>query len=356
MAESLDAEPVAGTPPELVASGTPVDTARLPARLFVFIERLLLAAGVVLLVALVWQMGVDAVWQDLRLVGYGFALIFAQEILAYSANTIGWYYAFPTPRPRLPFRRLLAARISGDVINSLTPTATVGGEFVRARLLRHQVEPTSLWASLAVAKVSQTAGQVAFIVVGLFLVLDDTPLPAGVRQALLIGLSVFLAVVALVVVLQRRGMLVPGLNLAGRLGIPVPRRLADTLRRLDEEISRIHSRPLSFPFSVAGFFAGWMAGVIEIYLILVLLDVPGASLHLALTIEVLSVAIDAVFFLVPAKAGTQEGGKVLIFTLLGLPPAKGLALGILRRLRELSWSAVGLAILSRYQLKQGVRG
>jgi putative membrane protein len=353
MAKGFDAKPVVGAPRDLAADSPPADSRRLPARLFVFVERLLLVAGVVLLVALVQRMGVSNVWHDVRSVGYGFVFIVGQEILAYLANTVGWYFAFPRPRPPLPFRRLLAARICGDVINSLTPTATVGGEFVRARLLRESVEPTALWASLAVAKVSQTVGQVAFIVLGLFLVLDDVPLPDGVRQALLIGMSLFLAAVTAAVTLQRRGMLVPALNIVARLGLPVPERLTETVRRLDAEISRVYASPASFLLSVGGFFTGWMAGVLEIYLILIFLDVPGASLHLALMIEVLSVAIDAVFFLVPAKAGTQEGGKMLIFKLLGLPPAKGLTLGILRRLRDLSWSVVGLAILSRYQLRKG---
>ena len=77
----------------------------------------------------------------------------------------------------------------------------------------------------------------------------------------------------------------------------------------------------------------------------------GASIGRAMTIEVLSVAIDALLFFVPAKAGTQEGGKVLIFQMLGLDPAKGLALGIIRRLRELSWSMVGLIVLARYHAR-----
>ena len=90
-------------------------------------------------------------------------------------------------------------------------------------------------------------------------------------------------------------------------------------------------------------------GVVEIYLILWFLGVP-VSVHRALTVEVLSVAIDGMLFFVPAKAGTQEGGKVLIFTILGLDPAKGLALGIVRRIRELTWASIGLLILSRHQL------
>ena len=122
------------------------------------------------------------------------------------------------------------------------------------------------------------------------------------------------------------------------------------LQHLDEEIARVHVNGNgAFALSVASFFVGWCMGVVEIYLILWFLGVP-VSVHRALTVEVLSVAIDGMLFFVPFKAGTQEGGKVLIFTLLGLDPAKGLAVGILRRIRELFWAAVGLLILSRQQL------
>ena len=67
-------------------------------------------------------------------------------------------------------------------------------------------------------------------------------------------------------------------------------------------------------------------------------------------------AIDALFFFVPAKAGVQEGGKALIFRLLGLDPAKGLVLGIVRRLRELTWSLIGLVVLARHQARRRAAG
>jgi hypothetical protein len=102
--------------------------------------------------------------------------------------------------------------------------------------------------------------------------------------------------------------------------------------------------------SSTSFFVGWALGAVEIYLILWILGVP-ITAHRALTIEALSVAIDGLLFFVPAKVGTQEGGKVLIFTILGLDPAKGLALGILRHIRELTWAMIGLLILSRQQLR-----
>ncbi len=314
-------------------------------------ERILLVAGTGLFIFLIYQLGPDTVAANLRTVGWGILVVVAQEIIAYLANTLGWRTAFPPPRPAIPLRRMLPARIAGDAVNYVTPTASLGGEFVRTRLLRDEASTTSLVASVAVAKLTQTVGQIAFVILGLALVIHETPLPPLVRSGILIGLTIFSVLIAGLVLLQRRGMFAPLLRLAHRLGLPA--RTPDTLRRLehlDREIARFHGAAMApFLSSSAIFFLGWCAGVIEIYLILWLLDVP-VTWHRALTIEVLSVAIDGTLFFVPLKAGTQEGGKVLIFTILGLDPAKGLALGIVRRIRELSWALIGLVILSRHHL------
>jgi putative membrane protein len=320
-------------------------------RAFHIAERVFLISGLILFVFLLRELGVRTVALNLRLVGWGIVPIVLQEILAYTANTLGWLAAFSSPRPQIPFTKLLTARIAGDAVNYLTPTATLGGEFVRTRYLRGQAESTSLVASVAVAKLSQTIGQITFVVVGLVFVLDYTPLPATVRHGLLAGLACLAALTVVLIVAQRRGMFAPMLRLACRLGMRerAPE-FARSLQHLDEEIARFHGDTNSaLLLSSASFCAGWALGAFEIYLILWFLGVP-VSVHRALTIEVLSVAIDGMLFFVPAKVGTQEGGKVLIFTVLGLDPGKGLALGIVRRIRELTWALIGMFILSRQQL------
>ncbi len=70
---------------------------------------------------------------------------------------------------------------------------------------------------------------------------------------------------------------------------------------------------------IAGFFGGWCMGAVEVFIVMTCLGLA-PTWSLALTVEVLSVAIDALLFFVPAKAGVQEGGKALIFRLLGLDP------------------------------------
>ncbi len=314
-------------------------------------ERVFLIGGFILLLVLLRELGIRTVVGNLQTVGWGIVVIVLQEILAYVANTLGWWAAFPQPRPGISFTQLLTARIAGDAVNYLTPTATLGGEFVRTRFLHGQADSTALMASVAIAKLSQTLGQIGFVIIGLAFVLDDTPLPAAVRHGLIAGLLLFSALTLFLIVAQRRGMFAPLLRAAQRLGLGHrASELSRRLQHLDQEIARFHGNGShAFLLSSLSFGAGWALGVLEMYLILWFLGVP-VTVHRALTVEVLSVAIDGMLFFIPAKVGTQEGGKVLIFTVLGLDAGKGLAVGILRRIRELSWATVGMLILSRQQL------
>jgi hypothetical protein len=96
--------------------------------------------------------------------------------------------------------------------------------------------------------------------------------------------------------------------------------------------------------SLACFVAGWSVGAAEIYLILIWLGAP-VDWQTALALETGSVLIDGILFFVPGKLGTQEGGKVVLFAALGLNPARGLTVGVVRRIRELAYAGLGLAAL-----------
>jgi putative membrane protein len=312
-------------------------------------ERVFLLAGLVLFVALLRRMGPGIVFENIRLVGWGIGLIVVQEIFAYAANTLGWRFAFPLGPP-IPFSQLLAVRIAGDAVSHVTPTATLGGDFVRVRLLRGCGPTSSVVASVTIAKLSQIVAQVAFIVLGLVVMARTAPVPRALYVALLSGMAVLACLALSFLLVQRRGLftlLGRPLRAIGFAGFgPV---LGDRLERFDAEIERFYAGgPSRFLASTAWFLVGWALGVLEACLILFFLGVP-MTMRRLVVIEVLSVAIDAVVFFVPGKVGVQEGGKVLIFTLLGLDPAKGLSFGLVRRIRELAWAGIGLVIFSRLQ-------
>ena len=145
-------------------------------------ERLVLASGIVLFFILLARLGVDNVLANLRLVGWGILLIIAAEILAFIPNTLGWRAVFPAGGRAPSFRQLLLARIAGDGANYLTPTATMGGEFVRVRMLQGQAPVASLVASVMVAKLTQTMALLVFVVCGLLIFADDLRLPDGAQS------------------------------------------------------------------------------------------------------------------------------------------------------------------------------
>src|SRR5262249_37638429 len=126
-------------------------------------------------------------------------------------------------------------------------------------------------------------------------------------------------------------------------------------RHLDRALSRLG--PWRAAGSLGCFVAGWAVGAAEIYLIL---HWVGGAVEwpTALALETGSVLLDGMLFFVPAKVGTQEGGKVVLFAALGLDPARGLTVGVVRRIRELTYAALGLIALgwlSMYPARGGAR-
>jgi glycosyltransferase 2 family protein len=311
-------------------------------------ERLMLASGLVLFCFLLGRLGVDNVLANVRAVGWGVLLIIAAEIFAFLANAVGWRLAFSHGAAVPSFGQLLLARIAGDGVNYLTPTATMGGEFVRVRMLQGQAPVSSLAASVLVAKLTQAVGLVIYIAAGLLIVFDSLRLPAGARLGILGSLALLAGMLFALVFLQRRGLLTPALRFAERwksLRFLGP--LRSSAERIDAEMSTIHRRSVGrVILSSVAFALGYACGVIESYLILWCLGIP-TSLHLALAVDVLGVAINNLTFFVPLRVGTQEAGKALVFTLLGLSPTQGLAAGVVCRIRELTWAFIGLAILAR---------
>ena len=314
-------------------------------------ERVVLASGIVLFFFLVARLGADNILANLRMVGWGILLIIGAEILAFLANTLGWRLAFPRQGAVPSFRHLLLARIAGDGVNYLTPTATMGGEFVRVRMLQGQASTPSLAASVIVAKLTQTVGLVIYISSGLFIVLDNLRLPIGAKLGIIGSLALLAIMLLALVFVQRRGLLMPALRFSERwtfLRFLAP--LRSSAERIDAEMSRIHRESFGrVILSSVAFALGFACGVIESYLILWCFGIP-TSLQLALAVDVLGVAINNLTFFVPLRVGTQEAGKTLVFAVLGLSPIQGLAAGVVCRIRELIWAFLGLAILARSRL------
>ena len=309
-------------------------------------ERACFAGGLLLLVGLVWRIGPAPIGRNLAEVGWGFVAILAFSSVPLFLNAVSWFRVLPEGSG-VSLGAVARMLLAGEAINSVSPVGVVGGEIVRASLLSARLPAEDAVACVAMAAMAQFFAQVLFVVTGLPLasaLLADAAvrrgllLVTGVLLALFVGVLVVAASRALRARLRSLLTRVPGLR-----GVSLPARWRSAGR---EALAALRARPLRFGGAVAASLLAWQAGAVETWLILRFLRAP-VSARQAYAIEVLAVVIEGALFFVPAKIGTQEGGKVLIFLAAGLDAAKGFTLGFVRRLRELCWAAVGLALLGR---------
>src|SRR2546425_5565398 len=82
-------------------------------------------------------------------------------------DPLGWRFAFL--REGVAFRTLLGVRLAGEAFNLATPTAALGGEAVKAWLLRGRVPLDASVPSVIVAKTTITIAQGLFLLLGIAL-------------------------------------------------------------------------------------------------------------------------------------------------------------------------------------------
>jgi uncharacterized protein (TIRG00374 family) len=303
---------------------------------------LLLVVGAALLAVLVARNDPAAVLASIARLSWRLLVVLCFPIsLATLFDTLGWRFAFH--QDRVPFRRLVSARLAGEAFN-LT-TATVGGEAVKAWLLRPAVPLHESLPSLIVSKTTITLAQGLFLLLGVALAWRTVPPDSPVLYAMEVLFALELLAVAGFIVTQVSGLV----GWAGRLldrfsAHAVGAR--DVLARADDVLVRFYrEEPLRLTLSITFNLLGWLVGALEAYLILRFLGAE-VSLGTATVIEAFGTAVRFATFLIPASLGAAEGGYVVTFLALGLGSTTAVSFSLVRRAREGTWAAIGLIIFA----------
>ena len=305
----------------------------------------LAGAGLAVIGFLAIQVGPEAIWSAFRTLSWRLGLILVfPTCLAVVVDTFGWRFTFPTP-PR-SFGRLFAARLAGEAVNLGTPTASVGGEPVKAYLLRPEVPLRDGLASVVVDKTTGVVAQVLLLLVGILVGSGLLSVPRSLTLGLSGALIVEVLCVAGFVIVQLRGALGGGGRLLAKLRLPPSRERQATLEGMDRALRSIYvGNARRLAASTLCHFVGFTLGTLEIYLVVRLLGIP-ISLTTAFTIGAFGTAVKFFSFMLPASLGALEGANVALFAAFGLPGALGLTYTLVRRLREIAWIAIGVLALN----------
>jgi len=308
---------------------------------------LLVLSGLALVGYLVARIGPAAIWSSFVTLGWRLPIVLAfPYALAAAVDTLAWWLLLPA---RVPFLLLLRARLAGEAVSLATPTMSVGGDPLKAFLLRPRLPLLDGFVSVIADKTTVVAGQVLFLALGLLAAALVAP-PSGRLLPIMAGLLVVevLAVGGFALV-QASGALGGGGRLLGRLGKRVglggAERFAQGLGDLDRALAALYrQRRRRLVASAIVHAVAWATGGLEIYLVLSLLGTP-APLGIALIVESFASGVKFASFMVPASLGALEGGYVIFFEAFGLGAAAGLSYVLVRRLREITWAVVGFLAL-----------
>jgi putative membrane protein len=238
-----------------------------------------------------------------------------------------------------------------ESVNSLLPAAQVGGEFLRARLASFRGIPLAVTG--AAATVDVTVGSVTqalFALIGIGgLAAHVADADNGLLLALSCGLAAFAALIWLFFWFQKAG---PGRIVAGLVRRISRRSSGPSGSELDRAINQIYAER---KILVAAFFwrlLAWLVGAGEIWIALWALGAP-VSVWDAIILESTLQLVRGVAFIVPAALGVQEGALLGLGIAFGLTAETGLALSLVRRVRDL---AIGIPGLIFWQISEGFFG
>ncbi|MEE9201549.1 MAG: flippase-like domain-containing protein [Candidatus Brocadiales bacterium] len=316
---------------------------------------ILLAMGLAGFSFMLYKLDAHAVYTDISQLGWKFFIILLPYIFVFALDTAAWSYAFHERNFKLSFYGLFGARMAGESINGITPSGYLGGEPVKAYLLKsYDVPLVDGMASVVISRTIMTIAQALFVLIGIGVALCRVQQDTGLLLSIGVGTALFgLPLLFLISISKRKGLFTAVYNLLKRFNIKIRflEEKEEHLKELDENIAEFYgTNKKGFYLCFIYYFLGWFAGVIEVYLILTLIGVPIDPFDALIIESLFTVARTAASF-IPASLGGQEGGVLLIFLALHLTMQAAMSFCVIRRIREALWIAMGLWVLARWEEK-----
>jgi glycosyltransferase 2 family protein len=316
---------------------------------------ILLGAG--LLMLLIWQIGPDALWRDLCLLGWGLVVFILMEGIVDIFHTVGWRYCLSGPLRSVSFFRLFGIRLAGSSINYVTPTADLGGEVIKGSLLSLDHPGPEAATGVIIGKLSYALSQLLFVVLGSTLILWKIDLPTAGSAAMFTGSILLGAGIVGFLVVQKHGKLgvVVRWLVAHNIGGDILKKAASQITQVDQALQQFYQeRPRDLPLSMSWHMLGMTFSIIKTWYFLLLLT--DGSFFAAAGIWFLGTWFSLITFAIPMGIGVQEGSRVIAFKALGFDYALGLSYGIALRLEQIFWAGAGLLIYVALLAQEGERG
>ena len=308
----------------------------------------LIAIGVIAFAVILRTFKIEEVWKFIRqgkpefVIGYVAVSVALMLVLAWR-----WKIVLKSQKLDVPLYRLFMYRLTGYGISYLTPSAKMGGEPVRASLLqKHGIKFSKGLSSVVIDKTIEIAASGIFFFIGVITVLFRFALPVQTESMMLVFAVLFLTLVIFIYhrMVSGKGLIVSAFKLL-RLG--KINKFKDSEKKLVKFenliIKFFQEDKKDFLLSIAISLFSWVLMFFEYKFAALII---GYNLSFGVLFLIVTFVGAAFLIPIPMALGTLEAGQVLVFSLINIKSAAGVALSLIVRARDLLWAVTGLLLMS----------
>jgi len=320
--------------------------------------------GIALFGLLIYFSGPAQVFAEIVRMGImGFLAVVLCVVASMLAWSLSWYSLLRGAGIATSFRHIVPPLLAGFTVTYLTPSAYLGGEPVRAYwVARDQGVPMArVMATVVVERILAGFAMIAFASIGAVFAVAAPQIPAAERGAIAVALGTLtLLLVVALIPLTRNARWLSGVVAWAARFLPGRQRVlraAAHVADMEDEIHRAFTQYRGFTFLALGFqlltvFLNYIRPQIFFFSTQrALFTFPQLSLYFTL-----SVFVNAFLWFAPGGFGLTDGGRVAIFTLLGIPASGGVAFNVVFRFVDLVLVGIGVQLLVRRGLLSLRRG
>jgi len=310
----------------------------------------LLLFGAAIVTLMIWKVGPATIWAGLSGSWWVALALIPLWATIYLLNAIAWRQLTSAGGSPIPMMHALRMTVIAFAVNYSTPFLSFGGEPLKVMAATPALGRRRAVGSIVAFRLLHSLVHVVCWLIALIPAAILLPNSLLADSAILVIGAIMVALTLFFLSRHREGMALQLLHLLKR--IPLLRRLAarlepqaEALHEIDQHVTEIYHRaPGRFYLAFGTEMLARVLTLAEYWVILYGLGLGMDPWRALVVASFASLVVNALIF-VPFEIGTREGGSYLIFHLLGIDPALGLAAALLTRIREITWIAIGWAMV-----------
>ncbi|MDO5663745.1 MAG: lysylphosphatidylglycerol synthase domain-containing protein [Bacteroidia bacterium] len=319
------------------------------------VTNLFFFVGFAILAYMIYKIGLDVIWNNIKLTGWWFVAIIGIWGVVYLVNTFAFHTIIRDGSPEaksVGFLKTFKLTISGYAINLITPFGLLGGEPYKIIELQPKLGIQKATSSVLLYMMMHFVSHFIFWMVSiplLFFIVPNVSVP--IRVILIIAGIASLLLLWWAFTVYSNGFISKALSIAGKIPFVGKKMRAykekhiEKIVQMDFLIADLYkNRKKDFITSLSLELLSRYILCIEVIFMMYAIGLP-IGFAQSVIIESIQSMVGNLFFFMPMQLGAREGGFILVFGILSLPAAHAVYVSLCIRIRELVWTLIGLGLM-----------